>query len=297
MLTSATLTSATLRTSATWLAGRLRYYRRPIRDALIVVGVGRALWYFFVQGIQPWTFAGVDAHAYWGLDLAHLYDHSGVGDLSTYLYSPAFAQLMAPVGALPFAVFFGLWTAMNLALCVWLLRPWPWALPMLVLPITYELCVGNVHFLLAALIVASFDAPLAWAFPLLTKLTPGVGSLWFAARGEWRAFVLALGGTVAIVAVSYALAPGAWASWIALLTGSTGRTELLLPRVLLAAGIVVVGARSRRRWVVPVAAWLALPVIWVNSWVILLATIRLSREAPAPDLPARVGGEPQVSVG
>ncbi len=278
-------------------AGRLlSRNRRAIRDALILVGLGRALWYFLVQDIQPWTFLGVDAQAYWGLDIAHLYDHSGVGDLSTYLYSPAFAQLMAPAGVLPFGVFFGLWTAMNLAICAWLLRPWPWALPMLALPITYELCVGNIHFVLAAVIVASFEVPVAWAFPLLTKITPGIGSLWFAARGEWRAFAATLGGTAVIVAVSYALAPGAWADWITLLTGSTGRTELLLPRVLIAAAVVIAGARSGRRWTVPVAAWLAMPVIWVNSWVILLATIRLARQEPVRNrLPvARV--EPHVSV-
>ena len=290
-----TSTRAALRSSAAWLASWIHRYRRPIRDALILVGLGRAAWYFFVQGIQPWTFAGVDARAYWGLDLAHLYDHSGLGDLSTYLYSPAFAQLLAPVGALPFPVFFGLWTAMNLALCAWLLRPWPWALPMLALPIVYELSVGNVHFVLAALIVASFEAPYAWAFPVLTKITPGIGSLWFAGRGQWRALALALGGTGVVVALSYALAPGAWADWFALLRSSPGRTEFLVPRLVLAAAIVIAAARTDRRWAVPVAAWLAMPVIWVNSWVILLATIRLARRTTAPSehltpvVAARVG--------
>ena len=38
-----------------------RRFQRPARDALIIVGIGRALWYFFVQGIQPWNFLGVDA--------------------------------------------------------------------------------------------------------------------------------------------------------------------------------------------------------------------------------------------
>ena len=81
--------------------------------------------------------------------------------------------------------------------------------------------------------------------------------------------------TLAVVAVSYVLNPSAWADWIALLTSSTGRTDLLLPRVALAALLVGWGAWTGRPWVIAVAGWLALPVIWINSWVILLAVIRL----------------------
>ena len=185
----------------------LARYARPVRDGLVVVGLGRAAYYFFVQRIQPWTFIGVDARAYWQVDLAHPYVGSGVGDVSTYLYSPAFAQLMAPFSLLPFAVFDALWTALLIVVCAWLIRPWPWAGLMLVLPISYELLVGNVHFLIAAAIVLGFRAPATWAFPILTKVTPGLGVLWFAVRREWRALALALGGTAAVVAVSFALAP------------------------------------------------------------------------------------------
>lgn len=257
------------------LAASAPRWQRPLRDALIIVGVVRALWYFFVQGIQPWTFAGVDARAYWGLDLEHLYATSQVGEISTYLYSPAFAQLLAPFSALPFEVFFALWTAVSFAILVWLVRPWPWAVPMLILPIVYELCVGNIHFLLAGAFVVALRGPAAWAFALLTKITPGVGVLWFAARAEWRSFAIALGVTLGIVGVSVLAAPAAWADWIEFLLASPGRTELLPLRIGLAAGLVIIGARTGRPWVIAVAGWLALPVIWVNSWVILLAVIRL----------------------
>lgn len=57
---------------------RLTRLRRPARDALVAVGVLRALYYFFVQGIRPWEFAGVDARAYWGIDIAHLGTVTGV---------------------------------------------------------------------------------------------------------------------------------------------------------------------------------------------------------------------------
>jgi len=257
------------------LAALAARYARPVRDGLILIGVARALVYYVVQGIHPWEFAGIDARAYWGVDLAHPYLRSTVGELSSYLYAPAFAQLLAPFSALPFWAFFALWTAVSIALLVWLVRPWPWAVPMLILPISYELFVGNIHLMLAAALVVGLRTPVVWALPVLTKITPGVGALWFLARARWRSFAIAAGTTLAIVAVSALLSPSAWSDWIAFLLASPGRTELLPERIVLAVVLVVFGARTDRAWLVPVAAWLALPVIWINSWVILLAVIRL----------------------
>ena len=257
------------------LAALAARYARPVRDGLILIGVARALVYYVVQGIHPWEFAGIDARAYWGVDLAHPYLRSTVGELSSYLYAPAFAQLLAPFSALPFWAFFALWTAVSVALLVWLVRPWPWAVPMLILPISYELFVGNIHLMLAAALVVGLRTPVVWALPVLTKITPGVGALWFLARARWRSFAIAAGTTLAIVAVSALLSPSAWSDWIAFLLASPGRTELLPERIVLAVVLVVFGARTDRAWLVPVAAWLALPVIWINSWVILLAVIRL----------------------
>ena len=260
---------------------RLRTFRRPLRDALIIVGVARALYYFFVQDIQPWTFWGVDARAYWRVDLMHPYAQSEPGVISTYLYSPAFAQLVAPLSNLPFELFFALWTVMNVALLVWLVRPWPWAVPMLILPIAYELCVGNVHFLLAAICVVGVQTASPWAFGVLTKVTPGVGSLWLLFRGRWRAFLAAVAITLAVAGVSYVLSPTAWQDWIAFLRRESGGGDYLLPRIAAAVLIVLAGARLNRPWTVAVAVWLALPIIWINAWVILLGCIRLSRQASA----------------
>ena len=177
----------------------LRRNRRPLRDALILIGLGRAAYYFLVQGIHPWTFVGIDARAYWGVDLAHPYVSSGVGDYSTYLYSPAFAQFLSPLYVLPFEAFFVLWTAASIAVLYWLVKPWPWALLILFLPWTYELFVGQVHLFIAAAIVLGFRWPSLWAFNILTKVTPGVGLLWFLVRREWRPLAIALGTTAAIV--------------------------------------------------------------------------------------------------
>ena len=263
----------------------LARYARPVRDGLIIVGLARAGYYFFVQDIQPWTFVGLDARAYWQVDLAHPYVGSGVGDISTYLYSPAFAQVMAPFSLLPFPVFNGLWIALLVVIAAWLVRPWPWAALILFLPISYEVLVGNVHFLIAAAIVLGFRAPALWAFPILTKVTPGLGVLWFAMRREWRAFTQAAVTTAIVVGVSFVLSPSAWSDWIAFLLASPGRSELLIPRAVVSALLIAFGALTGRRWLVPVGVWFALPVVSVNSWVILLATIRLRATEPseAPD--------------
>ena len=249
--------------------------RRALRDGLILIGLARAAVYYLVQGIHPWTFTGIDARAYWRVDLAHPYASSTVGEHSTYLYSPAFAQALSPTYVLPFDAFFVLWTVASVAVLWWLVRPWPWALLILFLPWTYELFVGQVHLFIAAAIVVGFRRPAAWVFPILTKVTPGVGLLWFLARREWRSLGIAVGVTSAVVAFSFALSPSAWFDWLAFLTGSTGSGQLLYPRLALAAVIVVAGALTNRPWAVPIAIWLALPVVWIESWVILLAIIRL----------------------
>lgn len=263
-----------------------RRYSRPLRDGLIVAGLVRMIWYYAVQDIHPWTFVGIDARAYWGVDQAHPYVGSGVGVVSTYLYSPAFAQLMAPFQVLPFELFYALWTVLSVAVLIWLVRPWPWALLILSLPISYELFVGQVHLFIAAAIVVGFGRPIAWALPILTKVTPGVGLLWFALRREWRALAIAVAGTSAIVAVSYLASPSAWSDWIALLTASSGGGDVLVPRVIAAILIVAVGALTNQRWTLAVAVWIALPVVWIESWVILLAAIRLTRVPDRP-LPVR----------
>jgi hypothetical protein len=276
----------------------LRRYARPIRDALILVGLARAAYYFFVQDIQPWTFVGLDARAYWGIDLAHPYVSSGLGEVSTYLYSPAFAQLMAPLSNLPFEVFLVGWMFLLAAVFVWLVWPWPWAALILFLPVTYELFVGNIHFLIAATIVLGFRAPAVWAFPVLTKITPAVGLLWFPVRREWRGLAIAVGTIAGIVLVSFVIAPSAWVDWVRFLLSSPGRSEVLLPRIALGVALVLVGAATGRRWFVPVAVFISLPVVWINSWVILLAVIRL-RDG-VPPITADAGGtrasSPRVPV-
>jgi Glycosyltransferase family 87 len=254
--------------------------RRAIRDALVIAGVARAAWYYVVQGIHPWEFVGIDARAYWRVDLAHPYASSAVGEPSTYLYPPVFAQVLAPLSVLPFPVFFALWTALLVALLVWLVRPWPWALAILVLPITYELFVGNIHLLIAAVIARGFMRPGLWAFPLLSKVTPGVGLVWFLVRREWRALVVALGVTAVLIILSVLVSPTAWSEWFAFIIANRDTGDAVLLRVAVAVALVAFAGLTDRRWLVPVAVLLAFPVVWVETWVVLLAIIRIRSDAP-----------------
>jgi hypothetical protein len=277
-------------------------YHRPIRDGLILVGLLRMVWYFFVQGIQPWTFWGIDARAYWGIDLAHPYT-GNLGVHSAFLYSPAFAQLMAPFSLLPYQVYLVLWTALLAGIALWLARPWPPILLMLALPVIYEVLVGNVHLLIAAAIVIAFRAPWVYVYPVWAKLTPGVGMGWWFVRGEWRRFAIAMGAVLVVGLVSVLLQPAAWRDWIEFLRVNTAANDFLLPRAAIAVVLVTFGALTGRRWLVAVAVWLALPVIYVNSWAVLLAVVRLrERVEPAAWLPAsaeapvgaRTAAEPSV---
>jgi hypothetical protein len=157
---------------------------------------------------------------------------------------------------------------LNLAALYWLLGPW--AFPALLAPtVAIELHMANINLLLAAAIVAGFRRPYLWAFVLLTKVTPGIGLLWFVVRREWRSLGIALGATAAVVAVSAFLDVDLWASWFDLLKqgAQTGPLPLanpvpLIVRLPIAAIIVTFGALTDRPQTVPIAAAIAQPYIW-----------------------------------
>jgi len=257
---------------------------RLLRDGYIILAivfVGLRLF-----SIEPWA-DSVDAYAYWTTRTGDFYATAETGRIGAFLYSPAFAQALAPLVVLPLAVFTALWTAINFAALWWLLRRW--ALPsLLFLPIPFEIISGNVHLLYAVAIVAGFRYPATWALMLLTKVTPGIGLLWFFARREWRALAIALGVTAAIVAVSFVLDRSAWEQWMAILRSDlagAGQGSIqtpgwylavpLLPRLAVAAVIVVAAALTDRRWLLPLAVVIALPVLWMNGLAVLAAVVPL----------------------
>jgi Glycosyltransferase family 87 len=249
----------------------------------------------------------VDAHAYWAVDLSNPYSRP-IATVDAFTYPPPAALLFSVLGHLPWPVFQALWTmAIGLAL-LWLVGPWAF-LFVLIPVVSSDLYLGNIHILLAAAIVASFRQPALWAFPLLTKPSCGVGLLWFLVRREWRPLGIALGTTAAIVVVSAILAPALWPAWIRYVIGTGIAPDVgtaawvpipLLVRLPAAVVLVVWGARSNRRWTVPIAAMLALPVLWMVGLAMILGGIALAartrdaanmrtpaRKAPAFDAPDR----------
>jgi hypothetical protein len=227
--------------------------------------------------------AGQDARAYWGAVRLTPYGFDA-GDFGAYLYSPAFLHVLEPILNLPWGYFLALWAALLMATLLVLTGP---VLFVVALPVAFfEIWGGNIHLLLALAIVLGFRWPQTWSFVLLTKVTPGIGLLWFAARKEWRSLALALGATVAIVAVSLVVNPPLWRSWIELLlreatggTDSTGHIPIpLLWRLPIAAALAIFAGRTSRRWLLPVVAFLAMPVLWWGSLSVLIGCVALERE-------------------
>ena len=258
---------------------------RLARDASRLAGIAIVIFVWWLLTFNDYQH---DARAYWTVDLDTLYARGQVGGEDAYLYSPAFAQLIVPLTLLPWAVFAGLWAAINLGALLWMAGPVVAGLLLVIpgSPVIDEVGTGNIHLMLAVAIVLAFRWSGAWALPLLTKITPGVGVLWLAGARRWRQLAIALGTTLAIVIVSCALSPQLWFDWIDVLAGNVDRpipTEIavipgpLSVRTALAAVVAVAGGWRGWRWTVPVAATLALPVPWSSGLTILVAIIALAR--------------------
>jgi hypothetical protein len=216
-----------------------------------------------------------DVRAYWSAGLTDPYRMTDVGVSGAYLYSPAFLLLMAPLAMLPLPVVYLGFSALQIGLLAWM--GVLWLLPLT--PLTDTLYYGNVTIVYAVLIVIGFRFPAAWSFMLLTKVTPGIGLVWFAIRGEWRKLAIALGVTAAIVAASWILTPSLWPEWFSMLSMSAQQPAQgfralpipLLPRLVMAALIIAWGARADRKWTVPVGVTIASPVVWMGALAILTA--------------------------
>jgi hypothetical protein len=200
-------------------------------------------------------------------------------------------------------VFIAAWTVLLTVGLVWQAGLWT-ALVLLLVPVFVDLTVANIHLLLGAAIVLGFRWPWTWSLLLLTKVTPGVGVLWFAFRREWRNLAIALGATAAIAVASFVYRPDLWRVWLDLLVAATGAPDwngLVIPipiwlRLPVALAVLYWGARTDRRWTVPLASCIALPVLWLNGFAMLVALIPLLDPASARSAAAawlRRGPAPQ----
>lgn len=257
--------------------------------ATVGIGIGFAI--AQMAHLTPFAF---DAGAYWAATPGNLYTTGWVaqGQYGAFIYSPAFADAMAPFRLLPDRVFTGLWQLGLFVVLALLLRGW--SLPIvaagllsLVLPIPIvgfvlsDIAHGNIHVLLGAIAVLGIRYPALWSFALLSKVTPGIGLLWFVARKEWRNLAVALTVTGVITLGSFVYAPGDWFDWAAFLMTSASHEFPLwvvpvpLPvRLAMSAVLVVWGARTDRAWVLPIAVGWAIPMPYPTMIATMVFALR-----------------------
>jgi hypothetical protein len=212
-----------------------------------------------------------------------------------YLYSPAFIQAIWPLAILPWEAFYAIWLAVYVAALVWVCRPW---LTLAVLPFVFvtfgvallqiprhSVSSGNIYFYMGLAVVAGFRWPSAYAFLLLTKVTPGIALLWFLVRREWRNLTIALGTTAVIVGASFVIAPHLWFDWVTVLKNNStyGEPDFayhilpLIPRLAIAAVMIAVAAWYNARWVMPISIVVAMPYVADTGLIILLCVAPLLR--------------------
>jgi len=221
----------------------------------------------------------VDAWCYYGMDPRAPWDPPGC-----FSYSPPFAQLMTVIqGLVPFEWFYTALRVVEMIVLALITGPAIGA-ALLIPAVAIEINAVNVNILLVAAVIVGFRYPWTWAFVILTKVTPGIGLLWFAVRREWRHLGIALGVTVAISSASFLLAPWMWGEFFGALASAPDETPFKIWwRLPVAAAVVVWGARTNRRWALIVAVFLAMPRWYYLSPVILVGLfplLRLPRPLP-----------------
>jgi hypothetical protein len=283
-----------------WTAARLRALRHGLWFAAFAFALAGLGW---VLG----DLAGVDAHAYWASWRNGLYS-AAPEQRDAYLYSPVFAEALWPLTLLSWPVFYALWMIAATASYAWLLAPLGrrWATPLLFICFP-EIVFGNVWPFFALVLVLGLRRPGLWAFPILLKLTPAVGLLWFVTRREWRATFIAALATLAIAGLSIVVAPHFWLEWWRLLlhpadftnaSRATLRPLLHFPAAIrlgvglpISVALTIYAARSNRPRLLAPAMLFASPVLGLNTLALLTAIPRLSQAEGSHD------SQPKVSPG
>jgi hypothetical protein len=231
---------------------------------------------------------GWDAQAYFHAWDGPMYD-TAPGTWGAYLYSPVVAQVLWPLMQAPWPMFCAVLVLAAAGGIGWLLRPlgWPAAAP-LWLACLPEILSGNLYWLMGIAAVLGVRHGAWWTAPALTKVLPCLGPLWFLLRRQWRPLAHAVGMTIAVVAVSFASAPGLWRDWVHLLlssadAGASVGTTLLPPlgvRLVIGVGLTVVAGLTTRAWLLPVAMLVVSPVVGLGSFAVLAAIPRLHAAVP-----------------
>ncbi len=269
-----------------------------------MLGFGTAV---AIAQIVGWIPLAQDASVYYAAQPGQLYDVplSAAATHGAYLYSPAFADLLAPVRLIPLRWFTAGWQLMLCAVLAVVLGRWSVvvlgigiaaiAVPSLnwLTAVAAEVAMGNIQILLAAVAVFGLRYPGLWSIALLTKMTPGVGLVWFVARREWRNLAVALGLTAAIALASLALLPGDWPAWVRYLANQQPSdfplwvVPIALPvRLAMSTALIWFGGRTNRPWIVPIGVGWAIPLAYptmLATMVGALAYFPRRPDGPAPE--------------
>ena len=254
---------------------------QAVGDALTIAGLLyiALVWLGIAPYAQPIPDYGpmFDARGFWIAWDGGLYDIPW-GEYEAYVYSPAFAQLLWPFTLLPWPVFAAGWTLAAIGCLFWMRVPWMIAFP----GVIDDILRGNIHVFMAAAIVLALRFGGAWAFPILTKVTPAVGLLWHVVRREKVQLGTALLVTGGIFLISFALSSELWIEWFGLLAANADTTARIrvvpLPlfvRLAIAAILIVYAARTDRAWLLPIGVLLALPNVWTSSTALLAGSASL----------------------
>lgn len=239
---------------------------------------------------------GSDSHAYWLTGQHSRLYGAAPGTKDAFLYSPAFADVIRPLTLLPWHAFMVAWMLAAAAAFVWLLAPlgFRYGAPLFCWCLV-EVVIGNIYAFLAVAAVIGLRHGGVWALALLTKITPGVGLVWFVVRREWRSLGMAVGVTLGIALASYVVSPQAWTDWVHFLLSHRGaHGSMAWPvRVALGYGLAAIAARRGSAWLLAPAMLLAQPMMvhWFVALPILAAIPRL-RMAQLTD-----GNRPAGAVG
>lgn len=259
---------------------------------------------FFAWWVLHRSLLGADAVAYWAFSVEDPYASAmgGVSGVGAFRYGPPIALALQPFRVLPYEAFYFLLLMALVACLIYLAGRWALA-ALLFLPVSLDLEFGNIHLAIAAAMVAGLRWPALWAFVLLTKVTPGIGLLWFVVRREWQNLAIALGTTAALLLGAHVIRPDLLGEWLALLASAAGQNPTmdswwfpvpLWVRLPLAVVIIWAGALTDRRWTVPVAGAVALPTFWFAGLAMLVGVLGTRRYAHRPQA-ERVGRAASLS--
>ena len=251
---------------------------------LLLVGATIGLLLLLVLAVYRWDELG-DSHAYWLAGRAIVEGRSPY-ELTTgpqvpfaYQYPPPMAQVMAPVAAVIGSwTFEYLWLAL-MGVCLAWLAGWRILLALALvalLPTTIEFWYRNIHLQLAVLAVLAIRRwPAMFAVGAAIKLSPGVGIVYLAAAGRWRAAAGVAAVLAAICGVSWLLAPELWSEFIGILQArGPSDTSGIIPipymvRVVAALVLAAIAGRlggRRGEMLVFVAIGVGLPTLWLTGF-------------------------------